>query len=387
MKRIYLDYAATTPVHPEVTRAMLPYLGDAFGNPSAIYSYGQEARSSLEKARVEIAGLIGGRSEDIVFTSGGTEADNLALTGVAYTNKRRGNHIITTAIEHHAILETGHFLQKRGFSITYLPVDGHGLVSPDDVRRAITGKTILISVILANNEMGTLQPVAEIGRIAREAGVCFHTDAVQALGRIPLDVTELNIDLMSMSAHKLYGPKGIGALYIKKGTRITPLLHGGGQERGRRSGTENVPGIIGFGRAAVLAGQEMETETERLTLLRDRLIKGLLEGISRSRLNGHPQKRLPNNVNLSFDCIEGESMVLNLDLKGICAATGSACSSSTLEPSHVLLALGVPRPLAFGSLRFSLGRWTTDEDIDRVLEVLPQIVEKLRAMSPLWKSS
>lgn len=386
MKRIYLDYAATTPTHPEVARAMLPYLGDVFGNPSAIYCYGQEARSALEQARAQVAGLIGARSEEIIFTSGGTEADNLALIGVAYAHKNRGNHIITTAIEHHAIIETARFLEKRGFEVTYLGVDGQGLVDPDDVRRAITDRTILISVMQANNEIGTIQPLAEIGGIAREAGICFHSDAVQAVGHIPVDVGELGVDLLSMSAHKFYGPKGVGALYLRKGTRLEALMYGGGQERNWRSGTENTPGIIGLGRAVELARQEMAQEAGQLTRLRDRLIQDTLQRISHSRLNGHPKKRLPNNVNISFDFVEGESLVLNLDLKGICASTGSACSSSSLEPSHVLLALGLPRPQAHGSLRFTLGKWTTESDIDRVLEVLPPIVARLRAMSPLLKN-
>ncbi len=386
MGRIYLDYAATTPVHPEVVKAMLPYFSDVFGNPSAIYSYGQEAAAALEEARAKVAGLIGSRSEEIVFTSGGTEADNMALIGVANAMRSRGNHIITTAIEHHAIIETAKFLEKNGFELTYLGVDDQGIVDPDDVRRAITDKTTLVSVMLANNELGTIQPLAEISRITRQAGVYLHTDAVQAVGRIPVNVDELGVDLLSMSAHKLYGPKGVGALYIRKGVRMDPITHGGGQERARRSGTQNVAGIVGLSRATELAGQEMAAEAERLTPLRDRLIQGILKGIDHSYLNGHPVKRLPNNANLSFDYVEGESMCLNLDLKGICVSTGSACSSSNLEPSHVLLAMGVPSQLAHGSLRFTLGKWTEPEDIDRVLEVLPPIVAKLRAMSPLLKS-
>ena len=386
MGRIYLDYAATTPVHPEVVKAMLPYFSDVFGNPSAIYSYGQEAAAALEEARAKVAGLIGSRSEEIVFTSGGTEADNMALIGVANAMRSRGNHIITTAIEHHAIIETAKFLEKNGFELTYLGVDDQGIVDPDDVRRAITDKTILVSVMLANNELGTIQPLAEISRITRQAGVYFHTDAVQAVGRIPVNVDDLGVDLLSMSAHKLYGPKGVGALYIKKGVRMDPITHGGGQERARRSGTQNVAGIVGLSRATELAGQEMAAEAERLTPLRDRLIQGILKGIDHSYLNGHPVKRLPNNANLSFDYVEGESMCLNLDLKGICVSTGSACSSSNLEPSHVLLAMGVPSQLAHGSLRFTLGKWTEPADIDRVLEALPPIVAKLRAMSPLLKN-
>jgi cysteine desulfurase len=386
MKQIYLDYAATTPAHPEVVEAMLPYFTEVFGNPSSIHSCAQEAKGAVEEARTKVAALIGAGDEEIVFTGGGTEADNFALEGVAFANQAKGNHLITTAIEHHAVTETCKFLERRGFQITYLPVDEYGLVDPDNVRRAITGKTILISVMQANNEVGTIEPIVEISQIAREAGVYFHTDAVQTAGHIPLDVNELGVDLLSISAHKLYGPKGVGALYIRKGTKLAPFIHGGSQEGGRRASTENVPGIVGFGRAAELAGQEMDGEIPRLTGLRDRLIKGILGGIENSRLNGHPVKRLPNSVNVSIDFIEGESMCLNLDLEGICASTGSACTSSSLEPSHVLLAIGLSPEQAHGSLRFTLGKWTGEEDIDRVLEVLPRVVAKLRAMSPLLKS-
>jgi len=386
MKRIYLDYAATTPTHPEVVKTMLPYFTEAFGNPSSIHSYGQEAKGAMEEARVKVADLIGARDEEIVFTSGGTEADNFAIKGVAYASEGKGNHIITSAIEHHAVIETCKFLERRGFRVTYLPVDGYGLVEPDDVRRAITDKTILISVMHANNEVGTIQPITEIGKIAKEAGIYFHTDAVQTAGHIPVDVNELGVDLLSMSAHKLYGPKGVGALYIRKGTRLVAFMHGGEQERRRRASTENVPGIVGFGWAAKLAQQETSEEAERLTSLRDQLLNGLLERIDHTRLNGHPIKRLPNNVNISVDYVEGESMLLNLDLEGICASTGSACSSASLEPSHVLLAMGLSHELAHGSLRFSLGKWTTEDEIERVLDVLPPIVAKLRAMSPLLKS-
>ncbi len=386
MKRIYLDYAATTPMYPEVVKAMLPYFTEAFGNPSSIYSYGQEAKGALEEARDKVAALIGAGSEEVVFTGGGTEADNFALKGVAYANESKGNHIITSSIEHHAVIETCKFLERRGFRLTYLPVDGYGLVDPDDVSQSITDKTILISVMSANNEVGTIEPIAEIGRIAREAGVCFHTDAVQAVGHIPVDVNELEVDLLSMSAHKFYGPKGVGALYIRKGTKLLSFMHGGEQERKRRASTENIPGIVGFGKAVELTQQEISQEAKRLTSLRDHLMKELLERIDHTRLNGHPIKRLPNNVNVSVDFVEGESMCLNLDLENICVSTGSACSSSSLEPSHVLLAMGLSHEQAHGSLRFSLGKWTTEEEIGRVLEVLPQIVAKLRAMSPLLKS-
>jgi len=386
VERIYLDYAATTPTHPDVVKTMLPYFTDAFGNPSSIYSYGQEAKGAVEEARVKVASLISARDEEIVFTSSGTEADNFALKGVAYANESKGNHIITSSIEHHAVIETCKFLERRGFRVTYLPVDEYGLVDPDDVKGAITDKTVLISIMHANNEMGTMEPITEIGRIAREAGVYFHTDAVQTVGHIPVDVNTLGVDLLSMSAHKLYGPKGVAAVYVKKRTKLTPFVHGGEQERRRRASTENVPGIVGFGKAAELAQQEIGGEVERLTYLRDQLINGLLERIDHVRLNGHPTMRLPNNVNVSVDYVEGESMLLNLDLEGICASTGSACSSSSLEPSHVLLAMGLSHELAHGSLRFSLGKWTTEEEIERVLDVLPRIVAKLRAMSPLLKS-
>ncbi len=385
MKRIYLDYAATTPAHPEAVRAMLPYFTDAFGNPSSIYSYGQESRAAIEGARAQVARLIGARAEEIVFTSGGTGADNLAIKGVAFANHSKGNHLITSSIEHHAVIESCKFLQGKGFRVTYLPVDNYGLVDPEDVKEAITKETILISVMHANNEVGTIQPTAEIGKIARERGIYFHSDAVQTAGHIPADVNELRVDLLSLSGHKLYGPKGAGALYIRKGTRLIPSMHGGEQERGLRAGTENVPGIVGLGLAAELARQEMDEEARRVTCLRDKLIEGIFQRIEQIHLNGHPSRRLPNNVNIGVDSVEGESMVLNLDLEGICASTGSACSSSSLEPSHVLLAMGLSHEEAHGSLRLTLGKWTTEEEIDQVLEVLHGIVAKLRAMSPLFK--
>jgi cysteine desulfurase len=386
MKRSYLDYAATTPTHPEVVKAMLPYFAESFGNPSSIYSYGQEAKEAIENARAQVARLIGARSDEIVFTSGGTEADNFALKGIAFANEARCNHIITSTLEHHAVLESAKFLEQRGFRVTYLPVDKYGLVDPSDVKKAITSETSLVSVMHANNEVGTIEPIAEIGRITRETGVYFHTDAVQTVGHIPVNVNELGVDLLSMSAHKLCGPKGVGALFIRKGTKIVSLLHGGEQERRRRASTENVPGIVGLGKAAELARPEIDEEARRLTLLRDKLTKNLLERIEHTQLNGHPTRRLPNNANISVEYVEGESMCLNLDLEGICASTGSACSSSSAEPSHVLLAIGLPPQQAHGSLRFTLGKWTTEEDIERVLEVLPGIVSKLRAMSPLLKS-
>ncbi len=365
---------------------MLPYFTDAFGNPSSLYCCGQEAKAAIEEARGKVAGLIGAKDAEIVFVSGGSEADNWAIKGIALAHEHSRNHIITSSIEHHAVIETCRFLERRGFRVTYLPVDEYGLLDPDDAKKAITSKTMLISVMHASNEIGTIEPIAEIGKIAREAGIYFHTDAVQTVGHLPIDVNELGVDLLSMSAHKLYGPKGVGALYIRKGVKLVPFMHGGEQERGRRASTENVPGIVGFGRAVELARQEMRQEAAQLACLRDQLIRGLLERIDHSRLNGHPLKRLPNNVNISIDFVEGESMVLHLDLEGICASTGSACSSSNLEPSHVLLALGLSHEQAHSSLRFSLGKWTTEEEIERVLDVLPGIVNKLRAMSPLLKS-
>jgi cysteine desulfurase len=386
MKKIYLDHAATTPTHPEVVKAMLPYFTDAFGNPSSIHSLGQETKAAVEEAREKVAHLIGARSDEIVFTSGGTEADNFAVKGVAYANRQRGNHIITTSIEHHAVLEPCKFLEEQGFEVTYLRVDKYGLVDPEDVRKAITDKTILISVMHANNEIGTIEPIPEIARIAREQKIYFHTDAVQTTGHIPVNVDALGVDLLSISAHKIYGPKGVGALYIRKGTRIVPFMHGGEQERGRRASTENVPAMVGFGKTVEIAESEMKGEMEHLTSLRDELIRGLFERIEGIYLNGHPSQRLPNNVNVSVEFVEGESMAISLDLEGIAASTGSACASSAIEASHVLLALGLPPWLCHGSLRLSLGRETTQEDIDRVLEVLPRIVSRLRAMSPFLKS-
>jgi len=386
VRRIYLDYAATTPTHPDVVKAMLPYFTEKFGNPSAIYACAQETKAAIEDARSKVAQLLGARDEEIVFTSGGTEANNFAIKGTAYANKRKGNHIITNVIEHHAVLETCHFLEKMGYQLTILPVDSYGMVSPDDVRNAITPKTILITIMMANNEIGTIQPIAEISKIAREAGVYLHTDAVQTACHLPINVDELGVDMLSMSAHKFYGPKGVGALYIRKGTRLVSFMHGGGQERNRRASTENVPGIVGMGKAVELAMDEMDTEAKRITRLRDKLIKGLFDRIDPLRLNGHPQKRLPNNVNISIAFVEGEAICLNLDVEGICASTGSACSSGSLEPSHVMLALKLPPEEMRSSIRFSLGKWTTDEEIEYVLDVLPRIVNKLRAMSPLLKT-
>ncbi len=383
MKRIYLDYAATTPVRPEVLEAMLPYFSESFGNPSSVHSCGQSSRQAVEHAREQIAALIGGAPDEIVFTSGGSEADNHALKGVAGANSGRGKHIISTAVEHHAVLETCRFLAENGFEVTCLPVDENGLVDPQAVRESLTPSTILISIMLANNEVGTIQPIEQIAAISKQAGVYLHTDAVQAAGHIPVDVNRLGVDLLSISGHKLYGPKGIGALYVRQGTRIAPFMHGGGQEKGRRAGTENVPSIVGLGKAAEMAREELSGEMARLTTLRDRLISGLLNGMEHVHLNGHPLLRLPNNVNVSIDGAAGEALLLNLDLEGICVSTGSACSTTTHEPSHVLTALGIPAERAHSSLRMTLGHWTTPAEIDRVLEVLPGVVTKLRAMSPL----
>lgn len=383
MKIVYMDHAATTPTDPEVVKAMLPYFTEKFGNPSTLYSVGREAKRAVEEARAKVAGLIGAEAEEIVFTSGGTEADNFALEGVAFANKSKGNHIITSTIEHHAVLEPAHFLEKQGFKMTYLPVDSSGLVDPGDARKAITDKTILISIMHANNEIGTIEPIEEIGKIAREAGIYFHTDAVQTVGSLPIDVDKLNVDLLSTSAHKLYGPKGVGALYIRKGTKMVSFLQGGGQERKRRASTENVPGIVGFGKAVEIDQADMEERSVRLSKLRDGLIKGILGKVDRSKLNGHPTRRLPNNVSVCMESIEGESLLLALDSYGICASSGSACTSGSLEPSHVLTSLGLTPDVAFGSLRLTLGRHTTEDEVKFVLEVLPQIVAKLRVISPV----
>jgi len=385
MKRIYLDYAATTPTDPEVVKAMEPYFFAKFGNPSSIHAFGQEAKKAIEDSRQILASFLGAKPEEIIFTSGGTESDNFAIEGVAYALEKKGNHIITTAIEHHAITEPCKFLEKKGFKVTYAGVDKYGLVNPGDIRKAITDKTILISVMHANNEIGTIQPIAEISEIAKSKGIYFHTDAVQTVGHIPVNVDELNVDLLSLSAHKFYGPKGVGALYIRKGTRIERFLHGGDQEKGRRASTHNTTGIVGLGKAIELCQENMDREAKYQISLRDRLIKEVNDKISEVHLNGHPAIRLPNNVNFSIKYIEGESVLLNLDILGIAASTGSACTSSSLEPSHVLLAIGLSPEIAHGSLRLSLGRWTKEEDAAYLSEHLPKIVEKLRAMSPLYE--
>ncbi|VVB93786.1 Cysteine desulfurase IscS 2 [uncultured archaeon] len=376
-----MDHSATTAVDPAVVEAMLPYFSEKFGNPSSLYAIGRQARRAIEDSRQKIADLLGARKEEIIFTGSGTESDNLAIKGIAYKNRKKGDHIITSSIEHHAVLRTCKFLETQGFSVTYLPVNKEGTVNPADVEKAITPKTILISVMHANNEIGTIQPIEEIGKIAKEKNVPFHTDAVQTAGKLPLNVESLGVDLLSISAHKMYGPKGVGALYIRKGTFLEPQLHGGGHERNIRSSTENVPGIIGFARAAELARERLLQE-QKIAGLRDSLIKGVLE-IKDSYLNGHPTKRLPNNANFRFSFIEGESLLLNLDMKGVAASTGSACSSTSLEPSHVLLAIGLKPEEAHGSLRLTRGLGNTQEDVDQVVSVLPDIVNKLRMISPL----
>ncbi|SJZ72859.1 cysteine desulfurase NifS [Selenihalanaerobacter shriftii] len=386
MKRVYLDNAATTSTAPEVLEAMKPYFTEKFGNASSVHSFGRENRNVVEDAREKVADLINADdSAEIVFTSGGTEADNLAIKGIAMKHRDEGKHIITSACEHHAVLHPCEYLEEyHDFEVTYVPVDEHGMVDQKDVEKAITDETILISVMMANNEVGTIQPIKEIGKIAKENNIYFHTDAVQAVGAISVDVNELNADLLSLSAHKFNGPKGIGALYIRKGTKITPFMHGGAQERGRRASTENVPAIVGLGKAAKVALEELEEKQEKITKLRGKLIKGIKEKIDEVTLNGHPTKRLPNNVNFSIRYIEGESLLLNLDLEGIAASSGSACTSGSLDPSHVLLAMDIPHEIAHGSLRLTLGKYTTEEEIDYVLEKLPKVVDKLRAMSPLY---
>ena len=384
MKKVYLDHSATTRTDDDVAKLMVEYMTEDYGNPSSIHSFGRITRKAVEEAREKVAKAIGAQPDEIIFTSGGTEADNLALRGVAYANKKRGNHIITSVIEHHAVMDTCKNLAREGFDISYLPVDEHGRVNPEDVKKAITDKTILISVMHANNEIGTIQPIKEIGAIAREKGIYLHSDTVQTIGKIPVNVDELNIDLLSISAHKFYGPKGVGCLYMRKGVRVLPISFGGSQERKRRPGTLNVPGIVGFGLAIEKAVASIPEQTVFQTRLRDRLIKEIMNKIDYVRLNGHPAERLPNNVNLSFQFIEGESLLLSLDMKGVAASSGSACTSGSLDPSHVLLAIGLSHEIAHGSLRMTLGKDNTDEEIDYVIEVLPEIVERLRAMSPLY---
>ena len=388
-KLIYMDHASTTPVREEVLTAMLPYFTGSFGNPSSIYTLAQEGRKALDESREAVARILGARSSEIVFTSGGTEADNTALKGVAFSLQHVGNHIITSSIEPHAVLHTCHQLEQFGFNVTYLPVDSHGLVDPLDVKSAITEQTILVSIMLANNEIGTVQPVADISRVvkehaaSRDQSIVVHTDAVQAAGFLDLDVRSLGVDMMSLSAHKFYGPKGVGALYVKRGTPFEPQQMGGGQERQRRSGTENVPGIVGMAQALKIATEEREATSAHCLRLRDRTIEGIISSVERAHLNGHSTLRLPNNVNFSFEGVEGEPILLGLDLSGICASSGSACSSASLEPSHVLLAIGLSADLAQGSLRITLGRDNTDEDVDYLLSVLSSLIARHRMMPTL----
>lgn len=384
MKNVYMDYSATTYVKPEVLEEMLPYFTEKFGNPSSFYGISRETKRAIDKAREQIAEALNCLPDEVYFTGGGSEADNWAIKGIASAHKNKGNHIITTKIEHHAVLHTCEYLEKNGFDVTYLDVDEEGFIKLDDLRNAITDKTILVSIMFANNEIGTIQPIKEIGEICREKKVFFHTDAVQAVGNIPVDVKEMNIDMLSLAGHKIYGPKGIGVLYIKKGIKIDNLIHGGAQEKNRRAGTENIASIVGLGKALELATNNLEDHMKRLTALREKLIAGLLE-IPYTKLNGpRGDKRLPGNVNVCFRFIEGESILLSLDFKGVCASSGSACTSGSLDPSHVLLAIGLPHEIAHGSLRLSMGEGSTEEDVDYVLEVVPPIIERLRNMSPLW---
>ena len=381
---VYMDHSATTYTKKEVLEAMIPYYSEHFGNPSSIYSIAGDSKKAIDAARLQVAKALGADTDEIYFTSGGSESDNWAIKGVAFANRKKGNHIITSAIEHHAVLHTCKYLEREGFTVTYFPVDRYGMVDPADLEKAITEKTILVSVMFANNEIGTIEPIAELGAVAHNHKVYFHTDAVQVIGNVQVDVKAQNIDMLSLSAHKFYGPKGIGALYIKKGVKIDNLIHGGGQERKRRAGTENIAGIVGLGKAIELATADIDGHNRRIRGMRDRLLQGILAKIPGAYLNGHKEKRLPGNINISFEFIEGESMLLWLDDEGICASTGSACTSGSLEPSHVLLATGLPVEISHGSLRLTLGDINTEQDVDFVLEVLPKVVSRLREMSPLY---
>lgn len=384
---IYFDHAATTAVKPEVLEAMLPYFSNAYGNPSSIYTLGQQSRAAIDTARQQVASALGCTPREIYFTGCGSEADNWAIKGAAFANRKKGNHIITSAIEHHAVLHTCQYLEKQGFEVTYLPVNEYGEVSPSDVAAAIRDTTILITIMYANNEIGTIQPIAEIGEIARKHKILFHTDAVQAVGAVEIDLSALPVDMLSLSGHKFGGPKGIGALYIRRGVRIDTFMHGGAQEFGKRAGTENVAGAVGLGKAIALATADIAGKTKKIAALRDYIISGIMQKIPHCRLNGHPVNRLCGNVNLSFEYIEGEGMLLLLDMNGIAASSGSACTSGSLDPSHVLLAIGLPHGIAHGSLRVSIGEENTMEEADKLLEVLPKIVERLRQMSPLYEEA
>lgn len=381
---IYFDNAATTRVRDEVLEAMMPYIQNGYGNPSSIYKLARESKIAIEKAREQVANAIGADSSEIYFTGSGTEADNWAIISMAENNRKKGNHIITSAIEHHAVLHSCEYLEKNGFEVTYLPVDEYGIVNTEDLKKAIRPETILITIMYANNEIGTIQPIKEISEIAKSNKIIFHTDAVQAFGHIPIDVKTDGMDMLTLSAHKIYGPKGVGALYVRKGVALRAFIHGGGQERMRRAGTENVAGIVGFGEAASIIVSEMEEEVKRITALRNMFIDGILETIPYCRLNGHRDKRLPGNANISFEFIEGESMLLMLDMKGIAASSGSACTSGSLDPSHVLLAIGLPHEKAHGSLRVTMGIYNTEEQVKTLIEALPPIVQRLRDMSPLY---
>jgi len=384
IRRVYMDHAAGMPVDPRVLEAMQPYFSQKYGNPSSLHSWGNEARKTLEDERAKIVALVGAKKpEEVFFTSGGTESNNLAIKGVAYRNKDKGNHIVTTAIEHMSVINSCKSLMKEGFNVTNVPVDKYGVVDIQSLENAITDKTILVSVMYANGEIGTIQPIKQIGEIVHRKGALLHVDAVAAVGQVPINVENENIDLMSISSNDMYGPRGAGALYVKTGTRIQPIIYGGGQERGLRSGTENIPAIVGMGKAAEIAKTEMKTEGEKLARLRDKLIEDLVEGIPSSFLNGHPTQRLPNNANVRFSYIEGESLILSLDMLGIACSSGSACTSKTLEPSHVLIAIGLKHEEAHGSLLFTLGKQNTEEDVDYVVKALPDIVKRLRAISPL----
>jgi len=379
-RRVYLDHNASTPVHPEVLAEMLPYFGEVFGNPSSVHGFGREARDAVDASRDRVAGFLGARPDEIVFTSGGTESDNFGVKGLAWAAGR--GHVITSKIEHHAVLRTCQALEAQGFAVTYLPVDGYGMIDPDDVRRAIRPDTIAISLMHANSEVGTIQPARAIGAIAREHGVPFHVDAVQTFGKIEIDVDAFNIDLLSFSGHKIYGPKGVAGLYIRKGTRMVSVQHGGEHERRRRAGTENVPGIVGLGKAAEIRRRDMKEEATRLTALRDRLWDGVRARVPDVRLNGHPTERVPGTANIAYKHVESESIVLGLDLKGIAVSAGSACTTGSIEPSYVLVAMGVPERYQRGSLRLTLGKGNTMAEVDRLLDVLPPAVEKIRALAP-----
>ncbi len=385
MQKVYLDNAATTKVRDEVVEAMLPYFTEYFGNPSSLHLFAREAGKGLDTARAQVAKALNAKPEEIIFTGGGSESDNMVLRGIPEAYKKKGKHVITSAVEHHAVLHTLEAMEKEGrVEVTYLPVDEYGMVTAEQVEKAIRPDTVLVSIMFANNEVGTIMPIEQIGETCKKHGVLFHTDAVQAVGHVPVDVEKMHIDLLSLSGHKFHGPKGVGALYVRKGVRIPALILGGAQERRKRAGTENVPGIVGMGKAIELATAELEDNAAKMKVLRDRLIFGIPARIPDVKLNGHPTERLPNNVNFSIRFIEGESILLMLDLNGIAASSGSACTSGSLDPSHVLLAMGLPHEVAHGSLRLTLSEFTTPEEIDYVLDTLPPIVEKLRAMSPLY---